>query len=116
MVPEPVAPPPPERPKWTKPTKPPPPLEEWEVDSPRGKRESGRRPQGDPLFTPQASDPWDEKILVSVKEAAWMLSLPESAIRHAVRDRDLDRVYIGDGTTLVAPGRVDRANMLCWAL
>ena len=34
---------------------------------------------------------------VTVKEAAWMLSLPESAVRQAVSFGDLARVFIGDG-------------------
>lgn len=84
---------------------------DWEVDSPRGKRESGRRLQSDSLFSPQAPDPWDEKVLVSVKEAAWMLSLPEGAIRHAVLDGDLDRVFIGTGTKNY---RVVYGSLLAW--
>lgn len=53
------------------------------VDSPAGKRRRGGRPAGDPLFTAEKPDPCDEKVLITVKEAAWMLSLPEHAIRQA---------------------------------
>ena len=67
------------------------------VDSPAGKRRRGGRPAGDWLFAADRPDPYDEKILITVKEAAWMLSLPEHAIRQAVSLGDLDRVFIGDG-------------------
>jgi len=66
------------------------------VDSPAGNRRRGGRPTGDTLFTSENPDTYDGKILVTVKEAAWMLSLPESAIRQAVSFGDLDRVFIGD--------------------
>jgi hypothetical protein len=67
------------------------------VDSPAGKRRRGGRPAGDTLFVENERDPYDEKILMTVKEAAWMLSLPEHAIRQAVSFGDLDRVFIGEG-------------------
>lgn len=67
------------------------------VDSPTGKRRLGGRPAGDTLFTAEKPDPYDEKVLITVKEAAWMLSLPEHAIRQAVSVGDLDRVFIGEG-------------------
>ena len=66
------------------------------VDSPAGKRRRGGRPAGDTLFTAEEPDPYDEKILITVKEAAWTLSLPEHAIRQAVSFGDLDRVFIGE--------------------
>jgi hypothetical protein len=52
------------------------------------------------MFTSDRPDPWDEEILVNVKEAAWMLSLPEHAIRQAVTSGDVDRVLIGAGTVV----------------
>jgi hypothetical protein len=82
-----------------------------EVDSPAGKRRRGGRPAGDPLFTAEKPDPYDEKVLITVKEAAWMLSLPEHAIRQAVSFGDLDRVFIGEG------GKNDRivyGSLLAW--
>ena len=50
------------------------------------------------MFAAGRSDPYDEKILITVKEAAWMLSLPEHAIRQIVSFGDLDRVFIGEGS------------------
>ena len=67
------------------------------VDSPAGKRRRGGRPAGDTLFTAEKPDPYDEKVLITVKEAAWMPSLPEHAIRQAVSFGYLDRVFIGEG-------------------
>ena len=64
------------------------PLPDIAVDSPAGKRRAGKKPRGDGLFNADRPDPWDEKILINVKEAAWMLSLPEHAIRHAVTSGD----------------------------
>jgi hypothetical protein len=84
---------------------------DWEVESPRAKRERGRRPRGDGLFSGDRHDPFDEKILMTVKEAAWLLSLPEGAIRRAVVDRDIDRVFIGEGTTNY---RVVYGSLLAW--
>jgi hypothetical protein len=81
------------------------------VDSPAGKRRAGHKPRGDRLFTKDRPDPWDEKILVNVKEAAWMLSLPESAIRQAVTAGDVDRVFIGEGTTNY---RIVYGSLLAW--
>lgn len=82
-----------------------------EVDSPAGVRRRGRRPAGDALFTREEPDLADEKILVSVKEAAWMLALTEGAIRNAVRDGDLDRVFIGEGHTHY---RIVYGSLLGW--
>jgi len=81
------------------------------VDSPAGKRRRGHRPEGDSLFPRDKPDPYDEKVLITVKEAAWMLSLPETAIRAAVANQDLDRVYIGEGTTRY---RVVYGSLLAW--
>lgn len=66
------------------PAEPPLPAVDLTVDSPAGKRRQGYTPKGDSLFTDEKPDPCDEKILRTVKEAAWMLSLPEGAIRQAV--------------------------------
>ncbi len=74
------------------------------VDSPGGKRKRGGRPGG-ALFRDEKPDPHDEKVLLTVKEAAWMLSLPESAIRRAAVDADVDRVYFGNLRTS-RPNRV----------
>jgi len=96
----PPAPPPPvkaRRPRPTAKPSPPPPIPDYEVDSPRGMRERGNRPRGDRLFDENNPDPFDERILISVKEAAWMLSLPEGALHKAAREGDIDRVFIGEG-------------------
>jgi hypothetical protein len=63
------------------------------------------------LFTEQRADPYDEKVLVTVKEAAWMLSLPENAIRRAVSFGDLDRVFIGEGGKNY---RIVYGSLLAW--
>ncbi len=73
-------------------------------------RRRGRRPLGDGFFDGEP-DPLDEKILVTAKEAAWMLSVPESAIRQAVRDQDVDRVFIGAGKTHY---RIVYGSLLAW--
>ncbi|GAW49242.1 MULTISPECIES: hypothetical protein [unclassified Nocardioides] len=80
------------------------------VDSPAGKRRGGR-PAGDPLFTAERPDSCDEKVLITVKEAAWMLSLPEHAIRQAVSFGDLDRVFIGEGGKNY---RIVYGSLLAW--
>jgi hypothetical protein len=82
-----------------------------QIDSPAGQRRRGRRPLGDSLFSRDEPDPYDEKILITVKEAAWMLSLTEGAIRQAVVDGDLDRVFIGSGKTHY---RVVYGSLLAW--
>ena len=76
-----------------------------------GKRRRGSRPLGDSLFTDEEADPYDDKVLVTVKEAAWMLSLPESAIRQALSSGDLDRVFIGEGAKNY---RVVYGSLLAW--
>jgi hypothetical protein len=90
---------------------PPKPAVDLTVDSPAGKRRRGHRPAGDALFSSERQDPYDEKLLVTVKEAAWMLSLPEHAIRQAVSAGDLDRVFIGDGARNY---RVVYGSLLAW--
>jgi excisionase family DNA binding protein len=84
---------------------------EWEVNSPRGKREAGGLPEGDDLFTKEDPDPWDQKILVTAKEAAWMLSVPTETIRRAATAGDLDRVFIGEGATHY---RIVYESLLAW--
>jgi len=81
------------------------------VDSPAGKRRRGGRPVGNTLFTAERPDPYDEKVLITVKEAAWMLSLPEHAIRQAVSFGDLDRVFIGEGGKNY---RIVYGSLLAW--
>jgi hypothetical protein len=93
------------------PVEPPLPAVDVTVDSPAGKRRQGHTPKGDSLFTDEKSDPYDEKILLGVKEAAWMLSLPEGAIRHAAAEGDLDRVFIGAGTKNY---RIVYGSLLAW--
>jgi hypothetical protein len=81
------------------------------IDSPAGKRRRGGKPAGDSLFAGNVSDPYDEKVLITVKEAAWMLSLPEHAIRQAVSLGDLDRVFIGEGGKNY---RIVYGSLLAW--
>lgn len=47
---------------------------------------------------PDESDPWDARVMTTVKEAAWLLSLSEHEIRRAVTNGEIDRVFIGAGT------------------
>lgn len=81
-----------------------------EVDSPARVRRKGYRPRGDGLHG-DLGDPWDERVLVSVKEAAWLLSLPEHAIRQAVTSGDVERVFIGMGNKNY---RVVYGSLLAW--
>lgn len=83
---------------------------ELEVVSPAEARRRGHKPKGDKL-TGGAIDPWDEKIMITVKEAAWMLSLPERAIREAVANGDVLRVFIGNGKKNY---RVIYGSLLAW--
>lgn len=94
-----------------KPSAPPKPEVDLTVDSPAGKRRRGHAPLGDSLFSAEQPDAYNEKILITVKEAAWMLSLPEHAIRAAVSTGDLDRVFIGDGTRNY---RIVYGSLLAW--
>lgn len=56
-------------------------------------------------------DPWESKILVSVKEAAWTLSVSEALIREAVLGGDIQRVFIGQGDTKY---RIVYQSFLTW--
>lgn len=87
------------------------PKPEFMVDSPKGIRAQGLKPRGDALRSHDDLDPWDERILVSVKEAAWLLSVDESEIRRAVKEGDLQRVFIGSGTTRY---RIVYGSLLAW--
>lgn len=82
----------------------------WQVDSPNShaRREAHQRRQ--PLDEREV-DPWGDRIMISVKEAAWLLSLDEGAIRRAVRDNDVQRVFIGHGTTNY---RIVYQSLLAW--
>jgi hypothetical protein len=88
-----------------------PPELELEVDSPRGVRARGLKPKGDALRSPDDPDSWDSRILVKVKEAAWLLSMTEHEIRRAVTSGEIDRVFIGKGTTQY---RVVYGSLLAW--
>ncbi len=80
------------------------------VDSPlRLKRRGKGTLAGSPEDAP--THPWAERVLISVKEAAWLLSVSEGLIREAVRTGDIDRVYIGAGTTNY---RVVHDSLLAW--
>lgn len=83
---------------------------EFVVVSPGEARRRGGKPRGDRL-TGGSMDPWDEKVMITVKEAAWMLSLTEGAIREAVRDGDVQRVFIGRGTHNY---RIVYGSLLAW--
>lgn len=85
--------------------------EELPIDSPSGARRRGGRPRGDELFRDGDPDPHDERILITVKEAAWRLSLTKNAIREAVRSGDLQRVFIGQGNTNY---RIVYGSLLAW--
>lgn len=82
-----------------------------QVDSPAGIRSQGLKPRGDALRSADDPDPWDTRILISVKEAAWLLSLSEHEIRRAVKAGELDRVFIGKGTSNY---RVVYGSLLAW--
>ncbi|MBM7518255.1 excisionase [Nocardioides nitrophenolicus] len=49
--------------------------------------------------TTSVGHPWEDRVLISVKEAAWVLSLSTRMVYEAVRNGDIDRVFIGQGTT-----------------
>jgi hypothetical protein len=82
-----------------------------EVDAPARVRARGSRPRGDALWPEGTRDPWDERVLISVKEAAWLLSLPENAIRQAATGGDVQRVFVGQGTTHY---RIVYGSLLAW--
>lgn len=82
-----------------------------EVDCPKGVRAHGLKPKGDALRHSDDPDPWDSRIMISVKEAAWLLSLSEHEIRRAVTEGEIDRVFIGKGTTNY---RVVYGSLLAW--
>lgn len=70
---------------------------DWSIDSPKRLK---RRARGALAKAPDnaPSHPWDDRVLISVKEAAWLLSVSEEMIRGAVRFGDVNRVFIGAGT------------------
>lgn len=82
------------------------PLEQtFPIDSPRRKAVSrGEEGQG-------ARHPWDDRVLISVKEAAWILSVSTSLIYDAVHRGDVDRVFIGEGTKQY---RIVYNSLLAW--
>lgn len=80
------------------------PEETFAIDSPRRKNAS-RGAAGDTLH------PWDDRVLISVKEAAWLLSVSTSLIYDAVRRGDVDRVFVGEGTTHY---RIVYNSLLAW--
>lgn len=82
-----------------------------EVESPSNARARGGRPKGDSLFRPDQPDPWDERVMITVKEAAWLLSMSEYEIRRAAIGGEVDRVFIGKGTTNY---RVVYGSLLAW--
>lgn len=82
-----------------------------EIDSPARIRARGGRPRGDALFRAEEPDQWDERIMITVKEAAWLLSLSEHEIRRAVTEGEIDRIFIGKGTTNY---RVVYGSLLAW--
>lgn len=82
----------------------------WSIDSPtrlqrRGRGALAKIPDDAPPH------PWDARVLISVKEAAWLLSVSEDMVRGAVRDGDVDRVFIGAGTTKY---RIVYDSLLAW--
>lgn len=86
------------------------PVNAWGIDSPESLKQRGRGAlKGAAEEAP--AHPWERKVLISVKEAAWLLSVSEGMIRNAVRDGDIDRVYIGAGTTNY---RIVHDSLLAW--
>lgn len=84
--------------------------DEFEIDSPRRLRARGRN------LTPSLPDsvaehPWEDKVLISVKEAAWLVSVSEHLIRQAVLAGDIHRVFIGGETRHY---RIVHASLLAW--
>lgn len=86
------------------------PVNDWTIDSPSRLKE--RRKGALAGASDEAPPhPWDNKVLISVKEAAWLLSVSEGMIREAARDGDIDRVFIGAGTTHY---RIVHDSLLAW--
>lgn len=58
------------------------PVNDWAIDSPNRLR---RRDKGTLARAPEdaPAHPWENKVLISVKEAAWLLSVSEGMIREA---------------------------------
>lgn len=84
---------------------------EFEVDSPERQRAQGFKPRGDALRMPEEPDPWDARVLITVREAAWLMSLSEGEIRRAVADGEVARVYVGLGTSRY---RIVYGSLLAW--
>ena len=84
---------------------------EFEVDSPQRIRAQKYRPRGDALRLPDELDPWDSRVLITVKEAAWLLSLSEAEIRRAVTCGEVQRVFVGLSETHY---RVVYGSLLAW--
>ena len=57
------------------------------------------------------ADTASHSLRVCLNTAAWMLSLPEHAIRQAVAAGDVDRVFIGAGTKNY---RIVYGSLLAW--
>lgn len=85
--------------------------QEFAIDSPRRLRARAKPSEREEAPDETKSHPWDDRVLVTAKEAAWVLSLSEGMIRQAVRDGDVDRVFIGEGTTHY---RIVYASLLAW--
>lgn len=79
----------------------------WAIESPNQLQRRGRGV----LTEETPAHPWNDRILVSVKEAAWLLSLSERMIRDAAVIGDIDRVFIGVGTTHY---RIVYNSLLAW--
>ena len=79
---------------------------EWEVDSP--KRLAAK---GNSARTEATDDAWQERILISVKQAAWLLDMSQETVRRAVSNGDMQRVWIGEGTTNY---RIVYDSLLAW--
>jgi len=80
------------------------------IDSPNRLRQRGAGARAKSSDESPAH-PWDDKVLISVKEAAWLLSVSEGMIRAAVRDGDIARVFIGAGTSNY---RIVHDSLLAW--
>lgn len=86
-------------------------LPKFQVDSPERIRAQGFKPHGDDLRLPDEPDPWDARVMITVKEAAWLLSMSEQGIRRAVTDGEVARVFIGSGTSHY---RIVYGSLLAW--